>query len=81
MGRDRPRAQRHRRFDAAGHAERSQDRGGLVLWLVLVVRKATEIGLHVPANEFVDRLVRTIEAGELRAGPENLPLLVGLGDG
>ena len=48
---------------------------------MLVVRKATEIGLHVPANESVDRLVRTIEAGELRAGPENLRLLVGLGDG
>ncbi len=46
-----------------------------------IVRKAFEVGLPVPANESVDRLVRAIEAGELRPGPENLGLLVGLGDG
>ena len=43
-----------------------------------VVRKAAEIGMEVPANASVYRLVREIEAGQRKPGPENLALMVGL---
>ena len=36
----------------------------------LVVEKANELGLPVPANEGVAKVVRQIERGEIRAGPD-----------
>ena len=36
----------------------------------LVVQKAAELGLPVPANEGIAEVVRQIERGEIRAGPD-----------